>query len=254
MSDRPPITLWCLHGAVGMAADWQRFVDEMTALGMDVRPVDLWQYLDSGPQSLEQTSARLNAEASAYPGTNILVGYSMGGRIALHAILEKFHPWSAAMIISAHPGLEDQAEKISRQKIDSDWSVKCSEGDWETFLDEWQAQVVLQAKEDQVLEWGDRRLLQTRRKAIARSFIDWSLGRQRNLRADLSGINIPIGFLTGERDQKFTELARTCVKEIPGASHQIVANCGHRVPWEQSDVFFRVVRDFVTKIMPDPPC
>lgn len=178
----------------------------------------------------------------------------MGGRIALHALLVKFHPWSAAVIISAHPGLEDQAEKMRRREQDADWSVKCSEGDWNTFLDAWQDQAILQSKGDQALKWGDRELLKPCRKAIARSFIDWSLGRQRNLRADLSRINIPIRFLTGERDQKFTELARTCVKEIPGASHQVVADCGHRVPWEQSEVFSQAVLAVVSSILPDPAC
>lgn len=254
MSDRPPITLWCLHGAVGMAADWQHFADEMTALGIDVRAVDLWQYLDSGPQSLEETAARLNAEASATHGTNILVGYSMGGRIAMHALLENSHAWSAAVIISAHPGLENEAEELRRREQDADWFVKCSDGDWKTFLNEWQAQDILQSNGYQLLEWGDRKLLQSRRRAIARSFIDWSLGRQRNLRSDLARIKVPVLFLTGGRDEKFTELARNCVAEIPDATHQIVADCGHRVPWEQSGVFSHSVRAFVTSILPDPPC
>jgi 2-succinyl-6-hydroxy-2,4-cyclohexadiene-1-carboxylate synthase len=254
MSERPPITLWCLHGAVGMAEDWKRFADEMTALGIVFRAVDLWKYLDASPQSLEQTAGRLNAEASANPGTNILVGYSMGGRVALHALLEKSHPWSAAVIISAHPGLEDQAEKMRRREKDADWSVKCSEGDWETFLQEWQDQAILQSKEDQALEWGDRELLKPCRKAIARSFIDWSLGRQRNLLVDLARIDVPILFLTGERDQKFTELASTCVAQIPAARLQVIAACGHRVPWEQSEVFSQAVLAFVCSILPDPAC
>jgi 2-succinyl-6-hydroxy-2,4-cyclohexadiene-1-carboxylate synthase len=253
MNNCPPITLWCLHGAVGMAADWQRFAVTMTALGIDVRAVDLWKYLDSGPQSLEEAAALLNTEASANPGKNILVGYSLGGRIALHAILENFQPWSAAIIISAHPGLEYDAEKLTRQKIDTDWSEKCGDGDWKAFLLEWQDQVILQSKGDQVVEWGNRELLQSRRKAIARSFIEWSLGRQRNLRVDLSRIDIPLLFLTGERDQKFTELARTCVAQIPSARHQIFVDCGHRVPWEQSQVFFHAVRAFIAGIMPNSP-
>lgn len=254
MNNCPPITLWCLHGAVGMAADWQRFAVIMTALGIDVRAVDLWKYLDSGPQSLEEAAARLNVEASANSCKNILVGYSLGGRIALHAILEKFQPWSAAVIISAHPGMEDVAEKLTRKKIDSNWSVKCSDGDWKTFLLEWQDQAILQSKGDQVIEWGNRELLQSRRKAIARSFIEWSLGCQRNLRIDLPKIDIPLLFLTGERDQKFTELARTCVAKIPSARHQIVDDCGHRVPWEKSQFFFHAVSDFIAGILPNPPC
>lgn len=236
-----PVTFWCLHGAVGAAADWFSLRDAFESRGHGLRAVDLWRFLDCCPRSLPATAQALNAEAQANSGKNLLVGYSMGGRIALHALLEENSPWDAAAIISAHPGLATEEEMIARRKIDTDWSVKCLHGEWESFLGEWQAQGILQ----DVGELSDRTPLRLRRKEIARSFLDWSLGAQENLWPRLSEIEVPVLWLTGERDEKFTTIADHAVASMPHASHQVIAHAGHRLPWQRAQDFTQVVLDWV---------
>jgi 2-succinyl-6-hydroxy-2,4-cyclohexadiene-1-carboxylate synthase len=229
----PPITLWCLHGAVGAAADWFPFRDAMENHGCQVRAVDLWRFLDCCPRSLANTAISLNAEVQANAGINLLVGYSMGGRIALHGLLADNSPWDGAVIIGAHPGLETNEEKIARRNIDTDWSVKCLHGEWETFLTEWQSQGILQ----DARSLSDRTPLRLRRKEIARSFLDWSLGAQDNLWPRLPEIKIPALWLTGENDVKFTALAERAAALMPNARHQVIADAGHRLPWQQAQAF-----------------
>jgi len=77
--------IWCLHGAVGMAADWRG----LEWPGWGVRRVDLWRFLDCCPMPLEAFGAALNREAAAGAGPRVLLGYSMGGRLALHALLDE---------------------------------------------------------------------------------------------------------------------------------------------------------------------
>lgn len=236
-----PVTIWCLHGAVGAAADWFPFREAIESQGHELRAVDLWRFLDCCPRSLPATAESLNAEAQANAGKNLLVGYSMGGRIALHALLEENSPWDAAVIISAHPGLETEAEKIARRKIDTDWSVKCLHGEWDRFLSEWQGQGILQ----DAGSLSDRTPLRLRRKEIARSFLDWSLGAQENLWPRLSAIKIPVLWLTGEGDEKFTTLAERAVAQMPNGRHQVIPHAGHRLPWQQPQSFRQSVLSFV---------
>ncbi len=236
----PPTTLWCLHGAVGTAADWFPFRDAMESRGYPVRAVDPWRFLDCCPRTLADTAVSLNAEVQANAGKNLLVGYSMGGRIALHALLAKNSPWDAAVIIGAHPGLETEEDKIARRQIDTDWSVKCLHGEWETFLAEWQAQGILQ----DAGSLSDRTPLRLRRKEIARSFLDWSLGAQENLWPRLPEIKIPVLWLTGEKDEKFTTLAERAAALMPNARHQVIPHAGHRLPWQQAQAFTDAVIEF----------
>ena len=148
MKNPVDITLWCLHGALGTASDWQAFAHTMTNRGMQVRMVDLWRFLDCCPRSLAATAEAINNEAGTNTKTNILVGYSMGGRLALHALLTKDHPWSAAIIISAHPGLADPVEKSARLQQDTAWSVRCLHDPWESLIEQWNSQGILQSPPD----------------------------------------------------------------------------------------------------------
>lgn len=237
----PSSTLWCLHGAVGTASDWSIFREALETQNHALRAVDLWRFLDCCPRSLPATAQALNAEVQANAGQNILVGYSMGGRIALHALLEENHPWDAAIIIGAHPGLEKEPEKIERREIDTDWSVKCLHGEWEPFLQEWQAQGILQDSG----ALSDRVPLRLRRKEIARSFLDWSLGAQENLWPRLPEIEVPLLWLTGERDKKFSAIAARAVAMMPNARHQVMANAGHRLPWQEPTAFSQALMEFI---------
>jgi 2-succinyl-6-hydroxy-2,4-cyclohexadiene-1-carboxylate synthase len=242
--------LWCLHGAVGAAADWQPFRDEWEAWGVDVHAVDLWRFLDCCPRSLADTATALNAEAAAVKGRKIVIGYSMGGRLALHALLAENSPWDAALIIAAHPGLETEEERSERRKIDADWSVKCHQGDWQPFLEQWQAQSIFQHSMTMTAGFIDRTPLRLRRKEIARSFLEWSLGAQESLWPRLPEIKLPVCWMTGERDEKFCRIAERVCASWPAAEPVVVTATGHRVPWEQPELFQRVVRDFLEKHFP----
>ena len=113
-----PLECWCLHGAVGMASDWRGFAKAMADTGIGTRAVDLWRFLQCDPMPLPTFGNVLNADAlgQVFRGNGrALLGYSMGGRLALHALLDEPHPWQAAVIVSADPGSENEADRISRR-------------------------------------------------------------------------------------------------------------------------------------------
>lgn len=239
--------IWALHGAVGRAADWLDFAAEMrqdsamaAAVG-EVRRLDLWRFLDCCPMPLEKLGATLAGEISRVDPDPILVAYSMGGRLALHALLAQPKMWRGAVIVSAHPGLASGADREARRKKDAEWSALALKGAWSDFLKQWEAQGVLGGAG----EMPDRRVLKSRRASVARSFIDWSLGAQMDLTDRLHEIECPVLWLTGERDVKFTEIAKRAVQRMPSAEHRIIADSGHRIPWEQPQLFAERCRNFI---------
>lgn len=221
----------CLHGAVGTPLDWQAF---LPSLGAPAQALDLWDYL---PQSLSETGAQIAAQAN--PG-DILLGYSMGGRLALHALLADPKKWRAAIIISAHPGLTSDHQ--ARLTHDQKWADLAAQ-DWPQFLQQWNQQGILEQKPAELLQATVQDQI-----PVSQSFRSWSLGTQSNLRPKLSQINIPTLWITGENDPKFTTIAREITPTIPKSTHLAISNCGHRVPWEAPQKFLHSVQTFLREL------
>lgn len=223
---------WLLHGSVGSASDWRNFSARLVERKLGTRAVDLWRFLDCAPMTHAGFGAALNAEVQDGSGRKprVLIGYSMGGRLALHALLEKDHPWSAAVIVSSHPGLESGAERASRRERDATWASRALTDTWESFLRDWCMQPVLRGVDLRDAQRDSR--LALRRREIARSFIDWSLGSQEPLWDRLPEIQIPVLWVAGEQDETYSALAHRAAAHMPTARVAIAPDCGHRVLWQ----------------------
>lgn len=234
---------WCLHGAMGSANDWREFGHAVARHGIETRAVDLWRHLDCCPMPMMEFGRVLNAEccglARGVGRKPVLLGYSMGGRLALHALLDENPPWQAAIIVGAHPGLASEAERIARREGDAEWGARALQGDWREFLTDWNAQPVLA---DSVKNPPPS---SQRRREIARSFIDWSLGAQESLWDELPNIRVPVLWVVGERDEKFCAIAERAVALIPNGKLVVISDAGHRVPWDCPKLFAGKVSGFL---------
>jgi len=241
-----PMEIWCLHGAVGVAADWRDVAGRLAKAMVGTRAVDLWRFLEPGPLALPDFARALNAEPGdeVFRGTGrALMGYSMGGRLALHALLENGHPWQAAIIISAHPGLENPAERTARRGTDTGWAGRAFAGDWQQFLAAWNAQPVFGHAAPRDSE--ELRRLVARRREVAQSFVNWSLAEQDPLWDRLAEITIPVLWIAGANDPKFLEIGRRTTGLLPRGVLEVAPDAGHRVPWEAADWLAETVARFV---------
>lgn len=240
-----PLECWCLHGAVGTASDWRPLAKNLAATGISTRAVDLWRFLECESVPMPEFGKRLNAEAAgevARAGRRILIGYSMGGRLALHALLEG-GPWDAAVIVSANPGLRDPAEAAARRSSDTLWATQALTLPWQDFIGKWNAQPILGGAMRDSRE--DGKLIQ-RRREIARSFVDWSLGSQQPLWDRLPEITVPTLWIAGENDPKFRALAEEATSLSEKFSLEIAPAAGHRVPWENGEWLAKRIAGFVS--------
>lgn len=226
-----PTEFWCLHGAVGAASDWRSLGKALAEAGASTRAVDLWRFLQCESVSMPDFGKRLNADAEGEVSRGqrrVLLGYSMGGRLALHALLEK-GPWDAAIIISANPGLRDPVEIATRRASDTVLATQALTLGWDSFLQKWNSQPLLNGVMRDERE--DKKLIQ-RRREIARSFVDWSVANQLPLWDKLAEIEIPILWIAGEKDRKYRAIAEESASLLPNVKVAIAPDAGHRVPWE----------------------
>lgn len=248
-------TLWCLHGAVGLAGDWQG----LSVPGWSVKRVDLWRFLDCCPMTMGEFGRALNREAEgdgreSGKAKRVLVGYSMGARLGLHALLEG-GPWDAAVLIGAHPGLEGEEERAARRAGDAEWGSMALSGEWGEFLERWEGQEIFKRTPNNEhrtpnSEWKmlERGGLVSRRREVARSFMDWSLGAQESLWGRLREIACPVLWCAGEADDKFRTLGQRAVECLPQGELWIAPGARHRVPWEAPEAFQEKLGEFLERV------
>lgn len=163
-------------------------------------------------------------------GGELLLGYSMGGRLALRLLEER--PFAKAAIISA--GLN--APDPDRQSRDEAWARRFKSEGWDTLLRAWNAQEVFGGH---VVE---RREADFDRTELARQLREYSPAVMPPPR--LESIATPLLWVAGERDTRYVEIGRRAVALLPNAELWICPDAGHRVPWEQPEALVERLRSF----------
>ncbi len=216
MSDAPEIL--ALHGNLGSPADWE-------GLGLPgLRAVDLWEHTGSGFREFAEALAGPLSEGMEKP---LLAGYSLGGRLALHALALRPERWGGAVIVSAHPGLCCVEDRLARTASDAIWAERARDWAWEDFLASWNGQPLLGTPAEGLLE--RQRALESRRAEVAAAFETWSLGRQEDLRRALRVFSGPVLWITGEGDGRYTRIGEGMAEVFSDFRHVVVPGCGHRV-------------------------
>jgi 2-succinyl-6-hydroxy-2,4-cyclohexadiene-1-carboxylate synthase len=203
--------IWCLHGFLGRGTDW-----------------DFLGIPHCAPSLFSGDSLARVSEAEP---DDVLLGYSMGGRLALRILAEK--PFRKAVIVSA--GISSYDDE--RRAADEAWARRFETEEWSSVMAAWNAQPVFGGH---VME---RREEQFDRGALARALRDWSPAVLAPV--DLTTIETPILWMAGERDAKYVAEGERAVALLPHAELWICPNAGHRVPWEQPEAFLRRLRAWI---------
>lgn len=162
---------------------------------------------------------------------DILLGYSMGGRLALQ-LLES-QRFRCAVIVSAGLNAPDD----DRRRRDEEWARRFKSDDWSSLMRDWNAQPVFGGHA------LDRREEDYDRVELARQLREWSPAVLPPPR--LESIETPLLWIAGERDAKYVDVAKRAVARLPNAELWICLDAGHRVPWEQPELFVSRLRAFL---------
>ncbi len=226
-----------LHGNLGSPEDW-------SAAGLPaMRAVDLWDFAEL---DFHEFAAELAGPLSAGMERPTLVGYSLGGRLALHALALHPQRWGGAVVLAAHPGLRSVEERIARRRSDADWAERARTWPWGEFLADWNGQALFDEASEALL--ARQHALEARREAVAAAFERWSLGRQADLRPALRAYVGPVRWITGARDGKFTRIAGEMAKVFPDFHHHIVPGRGHRLLESAPEVVPGAIADCLARI------
>jgi 2-succinyl-6-hydroxy-2,4-cyclohexadiene-1-carboxylate synthase len=250
--DGPPLLL--LHGFTGSAESWAplraTLAGRWTTVAVDLpghgrssapdRPA---RYaLPRVADDLAVLLDALHVERAA------VLGYSMGGRTALHFALR--HPARVAALVleSASPGASDAAERAARLASDAALADAVERDGVEAFVDRW----------ERLPLWASQAALppDVRGRLRAARLANRARGLANSLRgAGAAADPLPLGRLAaqaapallvaGALDTKYVALGRAMADAMPRARLAVVDGAGHAVHLEQPAAFAALVGRFL---------
>ena len=166
----------------------------------------------------------LSAVAAAIGECEVVVGYSLGARVALGLVAERYVP--RAVLISVNPGIDDH-ERAARRASDAVWARRARE-DFPAFLDAWEAQPLFTSQARAPEERARRRARRLRHDPdqIARSLEVMGLAEMPDYRNAITPTRTAL--IVGSEDAKYVAIARSSAAPL-----EVIADCGHDPTLEQ---------------------
>jgi len=160
----------------------------------------------------------------------ILIGYSMGARMALHVALQQPKMVSQLVLISGTPGLKTEPERKSRRQSDNELADRIEKVGTPAFIDEWLALPIFSGLTKETNQRTDR--LHNSPKGLADSLRNAGTGTQDSQWEHLHRLTMPVHLIVGQTDAKFTSIANEMTSLLQSCEMRVVPNVGHTVHLE----------------------
>ena len=170
--------LCCIHGNFQTEKVWQSLADRMKAEIFDLEVVteDLHAKQFQGFDDWTKDFCD-RAELAANGEKSVLLGYSLGGRLALHACIHRPDLWQGVVVVGADPGFVSSEEKNQQLTRDQNWADRVKKNPLEYLVREWDEQPVFCGIENS----APRNFDELNPNKLSQQFEVFSKGLQQNL-------------------------------------------------------------------------
>ncbi|HEU5139274.1 MAG TPA: 2-succinyl-6-hydroxy-2,4-cyclohexadiene-1-carboxylate synthase [Bacillales bacterium] len=242
-----------LHGFTGSSSNWQSFfpswsrdlqviAPDLIGHGRSSAPEDAGRYtMDKAADDLAALLDQLEVQ-KAY-----VLGYSMGGRLALTFAIRHPDRVLSLLLESSSPGLESEQKRKERMERDEALADRIEQIGVEAFVNEWEKVPLFATQSAEIRKQLRIQRLQNRERGLAGSLRGMGTGAQRPLWQKLSSLEMPVKLVVGEWDHKFCRIAEEMNERLPDGDIVTVPNAGHTIHVEQSRFFDKIVDEWIIK-------
>lgn len=235
----PPLAL--IHGFTQSARAWGRAGDAL-ALRYRLLAIDAPGHGGSAgvEADLPAGADMMAAQVGELVGPAAWLGYSMGGRYALHVALRHPDVVDKLILVSATAGIDDPGAREERLRADEALADRAEQEGLERFVRWWLSQPLFATLPPEAAVVEGR--LGGTAAGLATSLRLAGTGTQAPLWEQLPGLDMPVLVVAGGLDTKYSELARRLASTIgDNATLRIIHDAGHACHLERPDEFVDVV-------------
>lgn len=244
-----PIVL--LHGFTGSRSTWSSFVATWKE-DFQIITVDLPGHGETTLQSNRSMEECCEDLAKLFEHIGLttfhLLGYSMGGRVALSFANLYPNRILSLLLESTSPGLQSSGQRKERIEKDEKLAQRIESEGVPGFVDFWE-QIPLFKSQKNMPELSrksvrNERLAQSK-EGLAMSLRFMGTGRQPSLWDRLHTFKQPVLLIVGKLDQKFVDINKQMKISLKKADIMIVEKVGHAVHVEKPQKFGKLVTAFI---------
>jgi 2-succinyl-6-hydroxy-2,4-cyclohexadiene-1-carboxylate synthase len=224
-----------LHGFTQTRQSWRRTAQALAGTYRAIHP-DLPGH---GHAALKTASFDACTAYIRALEPDVLVGYSMGGRIALNAAFA-VKP-KRLVLVGASPGIQDDRVRKERRRADEQLAERIEELGIEAFAKEWGSQPLFSGQSERVAAAAYADRLSNTPTGLANALKGLGTGVMEPLWDRLPQLDIPVTLITGERDEKFRALAEQMRERLPNAQHVVIPGAGHAAQLEDPDAVAKAI-------------
>ncbi|HIA02116.1 MAG TPA: alpha/beta fold hydrolase, partial [Myxococcales bacterium] len=169
-----------------------------------------------------------------------LLGYSMGGRLALWSALNLDLPLTKLYLVSTTAGVQNEHERNERLAFDNKLIARLEQQPIPEFMDWWRTLPIIATQQRLPDPYLDR-LLKGRNKqdplGLISAIFTFGSGRFSPLWEKLDQLPVPITLIVGAEDSKYLNLAHELAKYIQDSWIKVISNAGHAPHLENTAAF-----------------
>ena len=178
----------------------------------------------------------------------ILVGYSMGARLALSLATQHPNLCKGLVLESGHFGISSETERQSRQSLDAHRADEIM-SDYSSFLRYWEDISLFNTPHARAINSAYKQIQQNQQPIwIANSLLGFGAGTMPCVENRLTSLHMPVLLLVGEDDSKFKAINQRMHLMLPYSYLSITKGAGHRVHWDNPKMWQKEIEMFISQL------
>ena len=180
------------------------------------------------------------------PEGTVTIGYSMGGRIALHVALTVPERWRALVLVGVSAGVQDREARRAADEELADWIERST---IEEVVDRWEAQPVFAAQPPELVTAQRPGRLSHDPTELARLLRLAGQGAMTPVWDRLPELDLPVLCIAGALDETYVAAGRRMASLLPNGTFRTIPGSGHAPQLEAPDAVAKELGDFLDECL-----
>jgi 2-succinyl-6-hydroxy-2,4-cyclohexadiene-1-carboxylate synthase len=201
---------------------------------------------------LDFTTWTFDERLAEMPTGGAVVGYSMGGRLALHAALREPKRYAALVLVGVSAGIEDRHRREDRRRSDESLAEWIEQQSIKEVVERWERQPVFDTQSPELRDSQRPGRLSHDPQRLAQLLRSAGQGALPPVWDRLHTLTCPVLLTAGEHDRRYASAARRMAAEFGGPARvKLVPDAGHAPQLEAPAAFAFLLAEFLDEHLGD---